>query len=620
MSSMRAKGSGDDVLVSTVIPKRTTADLRKLALDAKLAFLLTQIDGASSLDDLTSLVGRSLDDVREDLIRLHELGAISLPGLSRRRTSQPSVVARRTSTPPARRSVTPPPKSTRAPPARAARSPGAYETKSPPRGSTKSPPPRQTNAPPRSTRSPPRSTRSPPRPTRSPPPGTHKAPSRPPSVARAPAEEEGTELEAELVATIERLHASLPSATHYDMLGVARDADKKAVKAAYFAYVAKLHPDRHFRKKLGNVARKMHDVFVRVTTAYETLNRAQTRAAYDRTLAPIVALQVTKPQVAPSPQAPPLHAPPESSERSSGERPSRPRENQPAESFGPFGDDIRITPRMSVPASAAEPSSPGGSLRPRISILEGDRASMRPRISVPAAAPEGSGDRISSVSLSGTTPNVLRSSAPRSLAPSARPTADGGPRPDPHAVLRQFFDERVVSEGRQRARLFTDAAKAELAKGNVIAAAAQFQLALDCCDTPEVRSAHEAAEALAQVKRFEINVPKGQSHEREGRWPEAAVAYGRAFAVKPEPWLGERLANALRRSSGDMRLAVRAAEAAVAAEPQNPRYRVTLAEVYSAAGLEARALSEAKRALDLSPGDAAAKELSQRLGKTAKRG
>ena len=39
---------------------------------------------------------------------------------------------------------------------------------------------------------------------------------------------------------------------HYALLGVARSADRKALKRAYFDLAARFHPDKYFRKKLGS--------------------------------------------------------------------------------------------------------------------------------------------------------------------------------------------------------------------------------------------------------------------------------------------------------------------------------------------------------------------------------
>jgi tetratricopeptide (TPR) repeat protein len=76
----------------------------------------------------------------------------------------------------------------------------------------------------------------------------------------------------------------LGSLTHYELLGVARHADKKELKRAYFQLVVSVHPDRYLGKKLGSFKPKMAALFARLTEAYETLSVTEKRARYDATL------------------------------------------------------------------------------------------------------------------------------------------------------------------------------------------------------------------------------------------------------------------------------------------------------------------------------------------------
>ncbi|MDB4939013.1 MAG: Tetratricopeptide repeat protein [Labilithrix sp.] len=95
---------------------------------------------------------------------------------------------------------------------------------------------------------------------------------------------EDVELDMERRRYILDAHAQLERITHYALLGVARSADRKAVKDAYFRLAGLVHPDRYFGKRLGSYKPKMEAVFARISIAYETLSRAQTRAEYDATL------------------------------------------------------------------------------------------------------------------------------------------------------------------------------------------------------------------------------------------------------------------------------------------------------------------------------------------------
>ncbi len=107
----------------------------------------------------------------------------------------------------------------------------------------------------------------------------------------------------------------LKSLSYYELLRVPRDADKKAIKRAYFDLVGLVHPDRYFGKKLGSYKPKMEAIFVNVTKAYETLLSKDGRAKYDATLRPLPApapagAPGAQPGAGPAaPQPPPRKAP-----------------------------------------------------------------------------------------------------------------------------------------------------------------------------------------------------------------------------------------------------------------------------------------------------------------------
>lgn len=102
-------------------------------------------------------------------------------------------------------------------------------------------------------------------------------------VADSPLEED-VDLDVERRKWVLDLHTRLSAITHYEILDVPRDADKKAIKRAYFALAAKLHPDRYFGKKLGSFKPRMEALFARLTRAYDALLSPEQRAEYDKTL------------------------------------------------------------------------------------------------------------------------------------------------------------------------------------------------------------------------------------------------------------------------------------------------------------------------------------------------
>jgi len=59
---------------------------------------------------------------------------------------------------------------------------------------------------------------------------------------------------------------------YHEILGVAVDADARAVKKAYFGLSKKLHPDRYFRRNTGAFAPLIEACFKRLLEAYELLS------------------------------------------------------------------------------------------------------------------------------------------------------------------------------------------------------------------------------------------------------------------------------------------------------------------------------------------------------------
>ena len=65
---------------------------------------------------------------------------------------------------------------------------------------------------------------------------------------------------------------------YYDILGVGREADDKAIKSAYRKLAMKFHPDRNPDNA------EAEDKFREATEAYDVLKDDQKRAAYDLSL------------------------------------------------------------------------------------------------------------------------------------------------------------------------------------------------------------------------------------------------------------------------------------------------------------------------------------------------
>ena len=74
-------------------------------------------------------------------------------------------------------------------------------------------------------------------------------------------------------------------APYHEILGVPPDADRKALKRAYFALSKEFHPDRYFRKNLGPFQGELERVFKKIVEAYELLSDPMARAEIEKSLA-----------------------------------------------------------------------------------------------------------------------------------------------------------------------------------------------------------------------------------------------------------------------------------------------------------------------------------------------
>lgn len=74
--------------------------------------------------------------------------------------------------------------------------------------------------------------------------------------------------------------------THYQLLGVPRNADRKSIKRAYYELAALVHPDRHGGRDLGVWKPLMEALFRHVTVAHDTLGDPEARRIYDLRLPP----------------------------------------------------------------------------------------------------------------------------------------------------------------------------------------------------------------------------------------------------------------------------------------------------------------------------------------------
>lgn len=78
---------------------------------------------------------------------------------------------------------------------------------------------------------------------------------------------------------------NLEKISYYELFQVKRNANRKEIRTAYFQLSKTFHPDHWFRKELGSFSRDVSTIFKWVNKAYATLSAQKKREQYEKILA-----------------------------------------------------------------------------------------------------------------------------------------------------------------------------------------------------------------------------------------------------------------------------------------------------------------------------------------------
>jgi curved DNA-binding protein CbpA len=385
-------------------------------------------------------------------------------------------------------------------------------------------------------------------------------------------------------------HRSLERVDLYALLGVGRDAERKAVKRAYYDLAAKFHPDRFFRKRLGSFKPRMEAVFGRLTLAHDTLTDRERRAEYDAYLEEQRRSRGIEELLAEA-----LAEAKRAEERVEREV----REREPERQARP-----PVAGQQTSPSSAMPPAVIPG---PSRAVPDAARRDALARRLLGGRAPPaaGSGAHASS-----------RGSAPAAATATATATPTMPSTADAMEALRRRYEERVSLAKEAQARKYIKNGEEALAAGDPVAAANAFKVALTLSpDDPELQRSARAAQSRADAILAETYARQAGYEEKHGQWAEAARSWGRVAKARPtDPASLERAANALLKAGGDLHEAARLAQDACKLQPESATFRTTLAGVYLAAGLAKNARRELETAAQLAPHDGSIQAMLKRVG------
>jgi curved DNA-binding protein CbpA len=509
-------------------------DLRGLPISPAEAFVVSRIDGATSISEIAEETGKSPEEVEELLERLVLLGALSLdePPRSHERRASPAPAPR---------------------PSGAFRLGPIVETTS------------ITDA-------------------------KHPAAS-----LYDPSElDEAVEIALPRRRQILDLYYKLDQLTHYQLFGIDPTVDKKVIKSAYFEIVNVFHPDRYFGKNVGSFKTKLEKVFSRLTQSYDVLSRAATRTEYDNY----------------------LRAQSKTRAFDAGQLDNAAHQAALQEVMRRIQAEASVENRgRSVPPPAADSLPPPASARPAYQSLSpspsvpprhSSNPALRPSSSIRPSDPEVRrralarklGRPMAPVS-SDSTPSVSDEEQRQKLA------AEGTVRQEWAAdELKRRYQDRVHAARDRQIEVYTKAAKEALDKRDHVGAANALRIAVSLApdDTALVEQLNEVA-SKAKHELAASYVEQAEYEERDEKWLAAAKSYTRALAGRPEAKIYDKVASCLLSGEGNVREAGDAAKRAVMMQPENARYRVTLARFYVKAGMKQSAEGELSRAATLGSSD-----------------
>ena len=338
-------------------------------------------------------------------------------------------------------------------------------------------------------------------------------------------------------AFIDQLYQAIDRGSLYFLLGVPEDADTDQIRRSYYEMSRHWHPDRFFRRNVGEYGPRIEAIFVAVTQAYQTLSSPTRRAAYDRE-------NLKKRSARPAPAA--------------------------------ATPSVSVSPPAAAPAPAPQEDD----------LLEADAEEE---------------------DLEDDEDDPTESSIPASASP---PAADAAAPPAPESRRRPAsrYRDKVVSKVRQdvlesvrRARRYYEAGRRDLEESNPIKAESALYLAVKLDPRNKIyRQYFEQAQAQARQIRGRQFVTAAEAAEGYQNIQEALYNYRKAveYGVDDAQVLF-RLGRLIRRFEKDDREALRYLREAVLKDPEDPEYRLTIAELYGELGLSLNARREYQEAARL---------------------
>lgn len=408
-------------------------------------------------------------------------------------------------------------------------------------------------------------------------------------VKQGPAD--GIDLSEEERSAIDRYHLLRQDATHYELLSIAVDADRKTVRDAYFALSKRFHPDVYFKREIGPYRERIEGIFRALTRSYDVLGNPKQRAAYDQLLKS-EGIVPAAPAVAPLPPQP-EHAP-----ASAGAREVAQQQRSATQSANVA---IGSAPTQAVAQAPAYP--PGVVVPPSLrTVLEAPQSRVTP---APASTPPPGVPVVDEAVRA----RALEAMARRLGAGSRKPSIATAPAPAMPSA-QQLAEERAAKVAAMIAR-GEEAQKAN----DLMAALEAFRGAQNLAkDDASLTARVEAVTQLIKMQKVAEHIEKAKEASRARSFDLAAMHWEKAWEGRRED--SSLLLNAaeILSKAKEYKRAAELAQRALAIDPKLVKAHYILAVVFTEAGLRASARSAIENLARLEPAHPQLKELKEKLG------
>ena len=380
---------------------------------------------------------------------------------------------------------------------------------------------------------------------------------------------------------IEAFHRS-DKLNHYELLGVAIDADRAEIRKAYFALSKTFHPDAYYGKRLGSFKPKMEVVFRKVTDAYEAVGRTKKREAYDRYLKQSIAVSAAEKQMDR------VEERAQAMSKALTRAPVAERQAQPVAATAPARD----WQPSAAPSKAAPSVAPG---TPEYDRMQRKRELLERK-------------------LGGRSQGSARRGRPVRSMPA--PTAKVGHKTALRDLTRSLKQTAVLTGGVDRAEHHIENARVAEAEGDLAAAATALRMALALDSTrTELQDHYQRVNSHLRVQLVDIHREQAKYEEDNNLWAAASISWAEVAEAAPDDATApRRAAKALMAAGGDLRKARDFAHRSLELAPDSLDTRLLLARIYVGAGMDASAAKELDEAAKLDPGHEMVKNLRKQLG------